>query len=110
MTLSTYYRMYKRITGTSNDIQITRTESYALESIKCPVMVIHGTIDQLVPYRVHAQMYARRVPQTELVTVEEGEHVSIFTHRNLVRPRVAAFMQHHFTAASQHNTPERLMN
>ncbi len=99
MTLSTYDRMHKRITGTSNDIQITRTETYALETIKCPVMVIHGTIDQLVQYGVHPQMYARRVPQTELVTVEEGEHVSIFTHRNLVRPRVAAFMQHHFPAA-----------
>lgn len=98
MMLSTYNRMHQRIAGTDNDIRITRSESYALESIQCPVLVIHGTIDQLVQYEVHAQMYARRVPQTELVTVEGGEHVSIFTHRNLVRPRVEAFMQQHFAA------------
>ena len=98
MMLSTYDRMHKRISGTGNDIQITRTETYALEKLKLPLLVIHGTVDQLVQYEVHPQMYVRRVPQTELVTVENGEHVSIFTHRNLVRPRVEHFMQQHFAA------------
>lgn len=98
MMLSTYDRMHQRIVGTDNDIRITRTERYPLETLAVPVMVVHGTVDQLVQYDVHAKLYAQRVPQTELVTVDNGEHVSIFTHRELVQPQVQRFMQHHFAA------------
>lgn len=96
MMLSTYDRMGQRIVGTENDIRITRTESYPLEKLTVPVLVVHGTADRLVQYNLHAKTYARRVPQVELLTVEGGEHVAIFTHRNLVRSKVMAFMQQHF--------------
>ena len=98
MMLSTYDRMGQRIAGTENDIHITRTATYPLEKLAVPVLVVHGTADQLVQYDVHATMYARRVPHAELLTVEGGEHVAIFTHRTLVRAKVTAFMQSHFTA------------
>lgn len=97
MMLSTYDRMGQRIAGTENDIRITRTATYPLESLAVPVLVVHGTADPLVQYDVHALMYARRVPGVELLTVEGGEHVAIFTHRALVRSKVTAFMQSHFT-------------
>jgi len=100
MMLSTYAHMHQRIVGTNNDIRITRTERYPLEKLTLPVMVVHGTVDQLVPYDVHAKLYAQRVPQTQLVTVENGEHVAIFTHRDLVRPQVQRFMQQHFAPAA----------
>lgn len=98
MMLSTYDRMGQRIAGTENDIRITRTATYALESLTVPVLVIHGTADPLVQYEIHAKMYARRVPQVELLTVEGGEHVAIFTHRAMVRSKVTTFMQSHFTS------------
>lgn len=97
MMLSTYDRMGQRIAGTENDIHITRTATYPLERLTVPVLIVHGTDDPLVQYDLHATTYARRVPQAELLTVEGGEHVAIFTHRNLVRAKVTAFMQKHFT-------------
>lgn len=96
MMLSTYDRMGQRIVGTENDIRITRTESYPLEKLTVPVLVVHGTADRLVQYELHAKTYARRVPQVELLTVEGGEHVAIFTHRTLVRSKVMAFMAQQF--------------
>lgn len=96
MMLSTYDQMGQRIVGTENDIRITRTESYPLEKLTVPVLVVHGTADRLVQYELHAKTYARRVPQVELLTVEGGEHVAIFTHRTLVRSKVMAFMAQHF--------------
>lgn len=97
MLLSTYNNMGQRIVGTENDIRITRTESYPLEKLTVPLLVVHGTADRLVQYDLHAKTYARRVPQMELLTVEGGEHVAIFTHRHLVRSKVMAFMQQHFS-------------
>ncbi len=96
MMLSTYHRMGQRIAGTENDINITRTASYALEEMRVPLLVVHGTLDQLAPYAKGAAIYAARVPDATLLTIEGGEHVTIFTHRNLVRTRVTAFMQEHF--------------
>lgn len=97
MMLSTYERMGQRIAGTENDINITRTATYPLESLAVPVLIVHGTEDPLVQYDIHATMYARRVPHAELLTVEGGEHVAIFTHRNIVRAKVTTFMQRYFT-------------
>lgn len=96
MLLSTYNNMGQRIVGTENDIRITRTESYPLEKLTVPVLVVHGTDDRLVQYDLHAKTYARRVPQVELLTVDGGEHVAIFTHRTQVRSKVTAFMAQYF--------------
>jgi pimeloyl-ACP methyl ester carboxylesterase len=98
MLLSTYDRMGQRIVGTANDIEITRTATYPLENLAVPVLVIHGTHDRLVQFEVHARMYETRVPKVELLTIEGGEHVAIFTHRDVVRKKVSDFMQHHFAA------------
>jgi pimeloyl-ACP methyl ester carboxylesterase len=97
MLLSTFDRMGQRLDGTENDIEISRTTTYPLENLDVPVLVIHGTQDRLVPFAVHATMYETRLPQVELLAVDGGEHVAIFTHRNLVREKVTGFMQRHFT-------------
>jgi len=98
LLLSTFDRMGQRLDGTENDIEITRTATYALENLDVPVLVIHGTEDRLVQFEVHAKMYETRVPNVELLAVAGGEHVAIFTHRNMVRAKVTEFMQGHFTA------------
>jgi len=38
------------------------------------------------------------VPKAELLAVDGGEHVAIFTHRNMVKAKVSEFMQRYFTA------------
>jgi pimeloyl-ACP methyl ester carboxylesterase len=98
MLLGTFDRMGQRLEGTENDIEITRTATYALENLDLPVLIVHGTQDQLVPFKVHAKMYEARLPNAELLAVEGGEHVVIFTHRNMVRAKVFEFMRSHFTA------------
>ncbi|MFH1007602.1 MAG: alpha/beta hydrolase [Candidatus Latescibacterota bacterium] len=98
MLISTFNRMGQRLDGTANDIRITRTATYPLEDLDVPVLVVHGTQDPLVSFERNARMYEARVPHCELLAVEGGEHVAIFTHRETVRPRVSAFMQRHFMA------------
>lgn len=98
MLLSTFDRMWQRIDGAENDIEITRTTTYPLENLAVPVLIVHGTQDQMLPFDVHARMFEKRVPNAELLAVEGGEHVAIFTHRDMVRAKVIDFMQRHFTA------------
>lgn len=98
MLLSTYHRMGQRLDGTENDIQITRTATYPLEKLDVPVLIVHGTQDTLVDFEMHAKMYQARLPNAELLAVDGGEHVAIFTHRTLVRTKVSEFMQRYFTA------------
>lgn len=89
---STCDRMGQRIIGTENDIAITRTTEYPLEDIAVPVLIIHGTEDSVVSYEPHAKALESRIPNAELLTIEGGEHVSIFTHHNVVKPRVVRFL------------------
>jgi pimeloyl-ACP methyl ester carboxylesterase len=98
LLLSTYDRMEKRLDGTENDIEITRTAAYPLEDLKPRVLIVHGTQDPLVDFESQAKIYEARVPNAKLLAVEGGEHVAIFTHRNLIRKEVSEFMKQHFSA------------
>jgi pimeloyl-ACP methyl ester carboxylesterase len=98
MLLSTFDRMGQRLDGTENDIEIARTATYALENLNLPVLIVHGTQDRLVQFEVHAKMYETRLPNAELLAIDGGEHVAIFTHRNMVKEKMFEFMQRHFTA------------
>lgn len=98
MLLSTFDRLWLRLDGTENDIEISRRATFPLENLKPPVLIVHGTQDPLVPFEVHAKRFATRVPHAELLAVEGGGHVAIFTHRNEVKARVMEFMHRHFTA------------
>lgn len=96
MMSSTWEHLPERIPGARNDIQVSRNETYALEGIHAPALIVHGTEDQLLPFSVHAKMLAERIPKAELLPVPGGEHVAIFTHRACVREEVRAFMRTHF--------------
>jgi pimeloyl-ACP methyl ester carboxylesterase len=95
LVLSTLDRPWLRLAGTENDIAMTRaTRDYPLERIASPALVVHGTADRVVSH-AHAERAARRIPRAELLSVEGGEHVAIFTHRDEVRARVTAFLRRH---------------
>jgi pimeloyl-ACP methyl ester carboxylesterase len=92
LTAMTSSRADERIKGTLNDVRVTRTNDYELERITAPTLVVHGIKDPFLPFGDHGQALARRIPNAELLPVEGGEHVAIFTHRNLVRDRVTRFL------------------
>ena len=92
---STADRMALRLPGTENDIRVTRTTTYPLERIAVPTLVVHGTADRLVPFPQHGRVLATRIPGAELLAIEGGEHVAIFTHRATVWARVTAFLRAH---------------
>ena len=86
-------RITLRLRGTENDIRIIRTTTYPLEQIAVPVLVVHGTEDRLVPFPQNGRSLAARIPGAQLLAVEGGEHMSIFTHRDEVRARVTQFLR-----------------
>jgi pimeloyl-ACP methyl ester carboxylesterase len=89
---STSDRMAHRLPGTLNDVAVTRTRTYPLERIAVPVLVVHGTNDRAVPFALHGKVLAERIPRAELVALEGGEHVAIFTHRDEARAGVVRFL------------------
>jgi len=97
LLLSTLDRAAARLPGTENDIAVTRSTEYPLERVAAPTLVVHGTADRVVPF-AHAQALAARIRGAELLAVEGGEHVAIFTHREEVRTRVARFLRRHATS------------
>lgn len=93
--LDTVDRMYQRVDGTYNDIEVMRTTDHALERIAAPTLVVHGTADQMLGYDDNARTFEARIPGAELLTIEGGEHGAVFTHRDRIRAAVGAFLHAH---------------
>ena len=93
LVASTSDRMALRLPGTLVDVEVTRTRAFPLEEIAVPTLVVHGTKDPLVPYARHGKALAERIPGAELVALDGGEHVAIFTHRAEARRRVVSFLE-----------------
>ncbi len=93
LTMMSFGRMAQRLAGTINDVTVTRTREYPLEEVAVPVLIVHGTKDPLVPFELHGQVLAARIPGAALLAAEGGEHVAIFTHRALVQARVTQFLR-----------------
>lgn len=91
---STCDRMAQRMPGTGNDIAVSRSTTAPLQDIAVPALIIHGTADRMVPFEIHAQALAR-IPDSEFLAIEGGEHVSIFTHRREIQACVAGFLREH---------------
>lgn len=92
LQLSTMDRLAQRLPGTENDIaQARRPFHYPLEQISVPLLVVHGTADRAVPF-AQGRALAERVPDAELHSIEDGEHVSLFTHMHEIRKRVRRFL------------------
>jgi pimeloyl-ACP methyl ester carboxylesterase len=92
---STGDRMALRLPGTENDIATTRRElAFPLERVRVPALAIHGTADRVAPFAM-SRALAERVPGAELLAIEGGEHVALFTHLDVIRARVRAFLAAH---------------
>ena len=91
-------RIAMRLPGTKNDLVATRRRNYPLEEIRVPTLVVHGTKDRVVPFEQHGAVLARRIPGAEFLSINDGEHVSLFTHRGEIQARVARFLRDHAPA------------
>lgn len=89
---STMDRLPLRLSGTANDIAVTRATEYSLEDVAVPTLVVHGTRDPHVPFAKHGAVLAARIPGARLLALEGGEHACLFTHRGRIRAEVAVFL------------------
>jgi pimeloyl-ACP methyl ester carboxylesterase len=63
------------------------------ETLRVPVLVLHGDDDRDVPF-AHGEDLQRRIPGSELAAVPQGSHMLPATHPDLVAAHV-----HRFAAA-----------
>lgn len=92
---STAADMSRRMPGTVNDVEVTRGREYPLEEVRVPTLVVHGARDRVAPFAQHGRALAARIPGAELALAEDGDHVAIFTHHALLKPRVVRFLHAH---------------
>lgn len=91
LKLSVFDNMAGRLEGTINDMrQFEAITSLPLEELTVPILVVHGTGDRVVPF-AHGERVAKLASRAELMTIEDGEHVAVFTHLDAIRSRVAYF-------------------
>jgi pimeloyl-ACP methyl ester carboxylesterase len=85
-------RLAPRIPGTENDLRLLASlPAVPLCRVSVPVLAVHGTADRIVPVS-HAEAVVAQVPEAELFAVPGGEHVCLFTHRDIIRARVRRFL------------------
>lgn len=99
-----------RRSGYENDLdQFARITSLRLESITAPTLVIQGTADSdLAPEQSY--FAAQAIPGAELITVETGTHLALYTHPDAAttQQRVVEFlMAHAESGAPRSPVPER---
>lgn len=88
---SVFSRMAERLPGTLSDTAyFAQMQAIDVSALATPLLVIHGTGDAVVPFS-HAARVAHDAPHGELLAIEAGEHVSLFTHLEEVRERVSEF-------------------
>ena len=93
-------QMAARLPGTINDTaHFAAMDDFPLTAINAPVLIIHGTADVVVPF-AHAERVVREVSNAELMAIEGGPHVALFTHLASIRARVGEFLAAHAPALS----------
>lgn len=89
---STLRRLAERLPGTLNDIdQFSSMPPISVGQIEVPMLVIHGKADRVVPF-AHGERVADSAGHAELLAINGGEHVSLFTHLDLIRAKARAFI------------------
>lgn len=99
LQVSVFDRLQHRLPGTTNDtLLFGRLPPQPMEPIAAPTLVIHGAADRVVPFS-HAASVASHAPRAELLAIDSGEHLSLFTHLDEVRARVERFLAANYPPA-----------
>jgi len=80
-----YYCHAAQALTTQNQISCAR-------QLKLPTLVLHGTIDHVLPHRAGAEL-AECIPGARLVTLPEAGHALFFTHHEAVNTAIAEFLR-----------------
>ena len=70
----------------------------ALAGVKCPVLIMHSSEDEIVPYAQGETLYATAPRQKSLVTLRGGHNDALFVSRDLYRRELGNFLQGKLTA------------
>jgi pimeloyl-ACP methyl ester carboxylesterase len=84
-----------RAAGLANDMKQFATlgvETWPLEDMRVPTLLLHGTKDQNAPYGA-SKAAAARIPTAELVTFEGADHLMIVPRHREISNRVLPFMR-----------------
>jgi pimeloyl-ACP methyl ester carboxylesterase len=81
-----------RFEGVMNDASYLSTlESYPLERITQPTLIIHGDSDEVVPF-AHAQFAAGKIPGARLIAQKRGSHFASFVRSEDTRAEMQEFL------------------
>lgn len=99
-----YWRELVRQTAANVAVNPSYTTAY-LAQIPVPVLLMSGEND---PYANPTQMLAMRraIPSSEMLIINNAEHVIQHTHANIVGPQVLDFLARHETKVEVKSAPE----
>jgi pimeloyl-ACP methyl ester carboxylesterase len=83
-----------RAAGRRNDLEQRarpETDSWPVEEIRVPTLIVHGTADENSSYEEAAAL-VRRIPGARLATVEGGDHLMFITRAREVRQAIDSFV------------------
>jgi len=88
--------MSPRMTGLHNDIKLLQQVSFTnLEAIKCPTLVIHGTVDGDVSFS-NAEFSASSIPNARLYKIENVGHIVwLGNHVTKMNSKIISFLREH---------------
>lgn len=91
----TFRKLAQRLPGTIHDIEtLAALPALPLAAPDVPILVLHGTNDSIAPF-AQAQALAAAAPNAELVPIEAGEHLCLFTHLDVMRSALRRFLARH---------------
>jgi 2-hydroxy-6-oxonona-2,4-dienedioate hydrolase len=91
----TVARFERRTLGMRNDFQYYATmEDMALEAIRCPTLIVHGTLDRQVPV-AHAEYAHAHIAGSRLQWIEGAGHEMPATHHEEMDAHIHAFISEH---------------
>ncbi|MFZ0635513.1 MAG: alpha/beta hydrolase [Candidatus Acidiferrales bacterium] len=105
--IATSVPMRARWDGMINDGAAFPTiETYPLEKIRVPTLILHGTSDDVVPF-AHAEFAARRIPSARLVSLPGGSHFAAFLDHDRISRMIGEFLEaHHADSRAAKFSPE----
>lgn len=80
-----------RWAGYQLDMEQAKSFNPKLEQIQCPTLIIHGTADIIVP-TASARRANERIPDTQLLLLQNGQHDSPMQYPKQVEPVIQAFL------------------
>ena len=95
--LETMYPYSERKQGNLNDMeQFLKIEHLPLERVKCPSLIIHGTLDADVKFFDGVYAY-EHIPGAERYWIEEGDHTSFWLSQHAAQAQeyARAFLKRH---------------